>query len=282
MKNNLLEKALEYASMGFYVFPCREKEIIYGDKVFKVKSPYIEGGFKNSTINEREIINFWKRFPEACIGIACGKSNLFVIDIDIKNNRDGIRNFMKLGIDKEGALESRTPSGGWHIVFSSTRSTRTTTNTRLGIDTRGTGGYIIAPPSYIYDGNSKKYYLALTKWDKIPREITEEELIKLNSLKNYQKKKENQRFLNIKENLPKIINSLDRIKHLSDNYQDWITIGMALYSLGDKGLKLWDEWSKNSIKYQSGVCEEKWKTFNPEEISLGTIFFLANERSEHK
>ena len=46
----------------------------------------------------------------------------------------------------------------------------------------------------------------------------------------------------------------------ADDYQPWLETGMAVHSAGCD-LSVWDEWSRQSPKYQAGVCAEKWATF---------------------
>ena len=64
-------------------------------------------------------------------------------------------------------------------------------------------------------------------------------------------------------------------------YSSWLTIGMALYDLGDVGRELWEAWSKQSSKYETdgpNSCAAKWKTFSvsgENGVSLGTIFHQA-------
>ena len=49
-----------------------------------------------------------------------------------------------------------------------------------------------------------------------------------------------------------------------EDYEGWLHAGMALHAhyrgSGD-GLALWHEWSAQSGKYDSGVCDAKWETF---------------------
>lgn len=64
----------------------------------------------------------------------------------------------------------------------------------------------------------------------------------------------------------------------ADSYDDWVTVGMALKHEG-YGWETWDEWSRSSPKYQEGVCERKWRSFNEnntgEPATGGTIDHLA-------
>ncbi|WP_013334662.1 DUF3987 domain-containing protein [Gloeothece verrucosa] len=62
----------------------------------------------------------------------------------------------------------------------------------------------------------------------------------------------------------------------ADDYDDWLTVGMALHSVDDSLLKEWDNWSRSSSKYKPGECEKKWKSFSSGGgVSLGTLAHLA-------
>jgi hypothetical protein len=63
----------------------------------------------------------------------------------------------------------------------------------------------------------------------------------------------------------------------ADNYDDWVTVGMALHSVGDDSLLVdWDAWSRNSTKYKPGECDKKWRSFGKRSgRKLGTLGFLA-------
>ncbi len=62
----------------------------------------------------------------------------------------------------------------------------------------------------------------------------------------------------------------------ADDYDDWLTVGMALHSVSDSLLAEWDSWSQQSAKYQPGECEKKWKSFSANGgISLGTLGHMA-------
>lgn len=166
----LLERALDYAKRGWYVFPCREKPgtpylkneetVIPGEK-----TPYTSRGLLDATRDEDQVRAWWKAYPDAMIGVNCGLSGLFVIDIDNKHV-NGLETYDKWGINDSAGLVSVTPSGGMHIIFSG--KGKTSTNPKTGIDTRGEGGYIIAPPSKILEGENAGEYRAERDWGKDP------------------------------------------------------------------------------------------------------------------
>jgi Primase C terminal 2 (PriCT-2) len=73
-----------------------------------------------------------------------------------------------------------------------------------------------------------------------------------------------------------------------EDYDQWLTIGMALKGMGRDGLELWHEWSSPSRRYRARVLDAKWATFADGEdvgrarragvrglVTLGTIFHLA-------
>jgi Bifunctional DNA primase/polymerase, N-terminal/Primase C terminal 2 (PriCT-2)/Protein of unknown function (DUF3987) len=62
----------------------------------------------------------------------------------------------------------------------------------------------------------------------------------------------------------------------ADDYDDWLTVGMALHSVNDSLLAEWDSWSQQSSKYKPGECEKKWRSFSENGgVSLGTIGHMA-------
>lgn len=65
----------------------------------------------------------------------------------------------------------------------------------------------------------------------------------------------------------------------ADDYHDWVKVGMALHSAGCTWQD-WDAWSRQSSKYQEGVCEKKWKSFSSYSGKPVTIASLAQFAKE--
>ena len=75
-----------------------------------------------------------------------------------------------------------------------------------------------------------------------------------------------------------ILNALKQINVADLSYQEWINVGMALKAEG-YDCSVWDNWSKDDIRYKKGECESKWRSFNGSSnpISGGTIIKLAQD-----
>lgn len=148
----LKNAALKYAlAFGWLVFPV----------VPQGKKPATATGFKEATRDPVIISQWWDNNPNYNIGIATGKgsSGFFVIDLD-EDESKGIsgENELEKYINSHGALPktviSQTPRGGKHILFTSSTDVRCKTGVLPGVDLRGSGGYIVAPPSVV---NGKEY-----------------------------------------------------------------------------------------------------------------------------
>lgn len=142
MENDFLQAALEYAGRGLSVIPIR------GDK--KPFIPWTE--YQKRQANAEEIRAWWGKYPGAMIGIVTGGiSGIFVIDCD---SQEGYEAIQKLIPDNIIIPMARTPRGGWHLYFLFPEDCKLTVGTGImpGVDFRGEGGYIIAPPSINGDG----------------------------------------------------------------------------------------------------------------------------------
>jgi hypothetical protein len=65
----------------------------------------------------------------------------------------------------------------------------------------------------------------------------------------------------------------------------WVKVGMAIHSElpNDLGLTLWSAWSADDPEYSeewadSNPCEEVWKSFKKGPVSLGTLFWMADQQ----
>lgn len=139
--------------------------LVYGWPVFPVvpqgKRPVTASGFKDATRDPAIIARWWDTNPDYNIGIATGTVNdgIFVIDLD-EDETKGLSGSRVIAdyIEKYGDLPntviSRTPRGGKHLIFRSDSDIGCKAGVYPGVDIRGTGGYIVAPPSVV---NGRRY-----------------------------------------------------------------------------------------------------------------------------
>lgn len=143
--NDLYREAQLLIRSGQPVFPCKS----VGDKA---KAPLTKNGVKDATLDIAQVRAWWKRNRNASIGIPTGIV-WDVLDVDVKDNADGrvhLPYLTHLGLLNGCKRVIKTPSGGWHLYFPSSRVLGNKGKAAsLGLDVRGVGGYVLAPPSYI-------------------------------------------------------------------------------------------------------------------------------------
>lgn len=151
---DLAAAARTLAAAGVPVFPCEPDG----------KRPLTRRGFLDATSNPRQVAAWWSRRPDANIGIPTGApSGVVVVDVDVHGPFDGRaawRRASEVGLVDGAGLLVRTPTGGAHAYFPATAGTeqRSWQAAGAGVDFRGDGGYIIAPPSRrTIDGTPRRY-----------------------------------------------------------------------------------------------------------------------------
>lgn len=135
MTKTKLTEALQYAEVyGFSVFP-----------VGKDKRPLLSSWkeYQEKKADEKQIRDWWKKFPDANIGIVTGKiSGISVVDVDV--HKGGSRDpFPKTYAVKTG-------NGGYQLYYRYQEGLSISANAYPQfpfVDIRSDGGYVVAPPS---------------------------------------------------------------------------------------------------------------------------------------
>ena len=156
-----------YALRGWPVFPVHlaVREACSCGKpacTNKGKHPQTAHSFYDATTDE-DVIRTWGEvdYPRANIGIRTGKeSGLVVLDID--PDKGGEESLRQLEAQYESLPETVTVvsgGGGRHLYFQHPGGQVPSTSGKLGLglDTRGDGGYIVAPPSWHASGEAYKW-----------------------------------------------------------------------------------------------------------------------------
>jgi hypothetical protein len=157
----MIRTALRLAECGLYVFPCKPRD----------KRPATVNGLKDATVDPSVIERWWQQEPDFNVAIATGAaSRVFVVDIDGAETK-----LQKLEAE-HGALPlsvEAITARGRHVYFRwPDRPVRNSAGKIApGIDTRGEGGYVLAPPSvhptgrrYAWSVDSSKTLAAAPGW----------------------------------------------------------------------------------------------------------------------
>lgn len=154
--DHLAQAAADYAARGWRVIPlhsigdngrCTCGKTDCGSPG---KHPRTRSGLKDASVDPAQVAAWWRTWPTANVGLVTGAdSGLVVVDVDPRHGGD---ESLAALIAEEGELpvtiEAGTGGGGRHLVFAHPSETiRNKANMRPGLDVRGDGGYIVAPPS---------------------------------------------------------------------------------------------------------------------------------------
>ncbi len=159
----LRRAALAYAALGWRVHPCRAGQ----------KTPHLAKWQERATTDQAAVEAWWSQWPSANVGIATGEaSGIFVLDVDGVAGETTLAELER----RHGPLPdcyplSRTGNGSQaFFTWPRGRAVRNSAG-RLGpnLDTRGAGGYVVAPPSRHPSGR-------LYRWeaDRSPRDVPPE------------------------------------------------------------------------------------------------------------
>jgi hypothetical protein len=136
----MVSAALYYAEQGLRVFPLQPK----------LKTPHRGSrGFKDATTDSDTIITWWYDvWPDSNIGIATGHL-VDVIDID---GPEGVKSWARMDNLPEilGVVSTPRPGGNHLYIHATGRGNKA--GIFPGVDHRGLGGYVVAPPSVNENG----------------------------------------------------------------------------------------------------------------------------------
>jgi hypothetical protein len=92
-----------------------------------------------------QVGGWWRRWPTANVGLATGR-RFDVLDVDGPTGEVELRALVEAGAIPGGGPLARTGGGGWHVLLAPTGHGNRV-GLRPGLDWRGQGGLIVAPPS---------------------------------------------------------------------------------------------------------------------------------------
>lgn len=154
MSNEIKDKAQEYLKAQLSVIPTKED-----------KAPTIAWTiYKSQRLKEEEVESLFSGANVKGLGIICGaiSGGLEVIDVDTKHDTTGSLWDELRGLIEDNLPElysklviAQTKSGGYHIYYrcssiAGNLKLSTKLNREVLVETRGEGGYVVAPPTLGY------------------------------------------------------------------------------------------------------------------------------------
>jgi len=146
MRRDILDSALDYRRRGFSVIPIRARD----------KRPLIAWEqFQTEAASEDQIQEWFTKWPDANLAVLTGSvSDCVVIDLDTEEAKDKLKHIVG-DYDLSNAPRSKTGKG-WQLFFKHPGAeVPNRAGVIPGLDARGDGGYVVAPPST--HPNGKKY-----------------------------------------------------------------------------------------------------------------------------
>lgn len=280
------------------VFPCRrqdEESFSNGRPVtYKAKSPLVDNGFLASTQDEEQIRAWWRRWPDALVGVPMGqRTKLLAIDWDPDKHSDATGEWIQSHADAlMSARVHGTLRGGKHYLFRISTGQLYQMGTdielggvkRSGLDLRAEGSYIIWWPLHggSVSGESAPFLPAGLIDERLHANRTRERppLPKHSPVK----------WSNDKTQVA------DALAWLNPHGRDlWRDVGMAIHlasAAGEDGFDLWHSWSAGQLTGEmpssyDGIdaCRYAWESFKDttaKPVTLGSIFFLAQQAGWRK
>jgi predicted P-loop ATPase len=274
-------EALRYANeQGWYVFPAPP------GKKKSYKKAEFSGGAKWGMTNDLDQIECdFKKWPKANVGLPTGTVNgFFVVDADTKEGHDvdGIANLQTL-VDANGQLpETRiagSPTGSEHYYFKCPEGVTIRNGTNVlapGIDVRGEGGMVIAPPSI-------KPNVGAYEWVS-EADIADAPQWLLNLVIEKKPGTELQASPDRTAD-PSFVDSLVELIENDDmGYDNWRNWGLRIFAAGGN-FATFDKLSKKSKKYNADVTREVWGEISkrpPNRTGLDAIIKLLPWRERSK
>ncbi len=307
----MLEFALNYAGRGWRVFPVHTTvsgQCSCGRPCGNQasKHPRIREWQKAATTDSVQIEKWFRRWPDSNIGIATG-GGLVVVDLDGAAEIERFRTITEPHGGLPDTLVAAT-GRGLHVYLAGNWGT---TKKVDGLLVRGTGGFVIAPPSWHASGKQYQWVKDLPcatapewfmQWLDNTTVTAVASNLALAMPEHLKRRKLNPEYKQKQEDIGKSSKltsapqSAYEIKRLTSalasipancDRDTWLKVGMSLHSCGweqsdgsDLGFQIWLSWSETGGDKFQGLfdLETRWRSFGRRGgVGLGTLYKLASD-----
>jgi hypothetical protein len=155
-----------YAAMGFLVVPMHTAQRDRGCSCADAscsdpgKHRRLRGWQRLATTAPAVVGEWWRRWPQANLALVTGR-RFDVLDLDGEQGKDALRAVLSIAPLEHRGSVARTGGGGWHLLYAPT-GLGNRVGLLPGMDWRGQGGLIVAPPSRHASGHRYTWIRPLT------------------------------------------------------------------------------------------------------------------------
>lgn len=298
MTTRLHRAALKYAEIGWRVIPLHYPLFKDGECVgcsceewirekrnqpdyvcpSAGKHPRVSNWQSKASTDTAQIDKWWGWWPAANVGIAAGLSALIAVDVDSYKEGGGELNY--------DTITNETGGGGVHLIFKHPDIKEKLGNNKAGlpswIDVRGHGGQFVAPPSLHPSGKQYAWASGRNPLDIQPAPLPDEILAPLLDAIRQKKTAVLNRGTYEAQTVQEadVADALAACPAIGDYHDYWLKILMAVHSEfpNETGVQLIEAWSPGG----TGEVAEKFKSFNGNGVSIGTLFHIAKENGWRK
>jgi hypothetical protein len=141
-----------YTALGWHLLPIQPGG----------KRPILKDWVKAASSDPGVVAEWCRQWPGMNVGVACGQSGFFVIDVDRKNGGMGtFEGVQRSRTPFTPTLTARTAGGGLHLLYGISddfvpRNMKLDKLGLRGIETRGDGGQIVIAPSHIAESTNEE------------------------------------------------------------------------------------------------------------------------------
>ena len=312
----MLEWAMEYVALGWPLLPCygvkpegdcrcggrhpmrRKKDGTFGVCKSPGKHPVsklVPKGCKNASLEIAQIKKWFSVEGVYNVAVATGETSqgwLTVVDVDIVKGKTGPQTLAALQAENDelpNTLSQTTGSGGEQYLFWSAGEVRNDTESKLGpgLDVRGSGGYIIVPPSIHVKGGYR-----WNNWPLGPASMPEW----LETLANgratatrvkaapLRARTVNAKPLSLPKDDPDDRLTPFQVRELllnipAGNRVDWMMFGHVMKTVAtwlggeEEAFRIWDTWAETGAGYAGELDQRsQWESFgNPTEHPIALL-----------
>jgi hypothetical protein len=124
------------------------------------KHPRLTGWMRLAATDPGVVGRWWRRWPNANLGLATGR-RFDVLDLDGDQGVEALRAAVQIAPWEHPGPVARSGSGGWHLLYAPS-GLGNRVKLAAGVDWRGRGGLIVAPPSQHATGRRYAWARPLT------------------------------------------------------------------------------------------------------------------------